>query len=66
MMLFSVLVVLFSIFVLWLGYLILEKAGLDGRWTIVLLIPVVNIIMLWVFAFSHWPNLRPTIDQDHL
>lgn len=66
MMLFYFLVVLFSVFVLWLGFRILEKAGLDGRWTLVLLIPIVNIIMLWIFAFSHWPNLRSTIDQDRL
>lgn len=64
MMLFSFLVVLFSLFVLWLGYKILSKAGLDGWWTLALLVPVVNIIMIWIFAFCHWPNLRQNSRHD--
>ena len=61
---FYTLVILFSLFVLWLGYKILQKAGLDGWWTLALLVPVVNIIMIWVFAFSPWPNLRDKADLD--
>ena len=64
MMLFYFLVALFSLFVLWLGYKILQKAGLDGWWTLVLLVPVVNIIMIWVFAFCYWPNLRNAPEQN--
>ena len=47
-----------------MGYRILEKAGLNGVWALVLLLPVVNIIMIWVFAFCHWPNLKPVAEQD--
>jgi lipopolysaccharide export LptBFGC system permease protein LptF len=64
MTLFAVLLPLFVLFCLWLGYRILLKAGLDGRWTLVLLVPVVNIVMIWVFAFCHWPNLRSNTDHD--
>lgn len=64
MLFFYTLVILFSLFILWLGYKILLKAGLDGWWTLVLLVPVVNIIMIWVFAFCHWPNLRTDVDQN--
>jgi hypothetical protein len=64
MTLFFVLLPLFALFCLWLGFRILQKAGLDGRWALVLLVPVVNIIMIWIFAFSHWPNLRSNVDQD--
>jgi spore maturation protein SpmA len=64
MELFYVLLPVFAVFCLWLGYRILEKAGLDGRWTLVLLVPVVNIIMIWVFALSHWPNLKSGAEQD--
>ena len=62
--LFLVLLPIFVLFCLWLGYRILQKAGFDGRWTWVLLLPVVNIIMIWVFAFSHWPNLSVKAEQD--
>ncbi len=54
---FSILILIFSAFVLWLCSLILDKAGLSKAWVFCLLIPVVNIIMLWVFAFCHWPKV---------
>lgn len=54
----------FVLFCLWLGFRILEKAGFDGRWTLVLLVPVVNIIMIWAFAFSRWSTLSANVDQD--
>lgn len=63
-MLFYILLPIFGAFCLWMGYRILEKAGLNGAWTLVLLVPVVNIIMIWVFAFCHWPNLNPGAKQD--
>jgi len=58
------LTVLFAAFILWLGSRILDKAGVHKAWVFCLLIPVVNIIMVWVFAFSHWPNLKPEVKQD--
>ncbi len=64
MTLFYLLVPLFALFCLWLGYRILQKAGFDGRWALVLLIPIVNIVMIWVFAFSRWPNLTGNVEQD--
>lgn len=62
--LFTVLLPIYILFCLWLGYRILEKAGFDGRWTMILLVPIVNIIMIWVFAFSPWKNLRSNVEQD--
>lgn len=64
MELFFVLLPIAVLFSLWLGYRILEKAGFDGRWVLTLLIPIVNVIMIWVFAFSHWPNLQSDIEKD--
>lgn len=64
MTLFYIILPVFVLFCLWLAYRILQKAGLDGRWALVLLVPVVNVIMIWVFAFSHWPNLPSNVDQD--
>jgi hypothetical protein len=44
--------------ILWAGGKILVKAGFDPRWVVLLLIPVINILMIWVFAFSDWPNIK--------
>jgi hypothetical protein len=62
--LFFVLLPIFGVFILWLGYRILQKAGFDGWWVLVLLVPVVNVIMIWVFAFTRWPNLPSKVKQD--
>lgn len=37
---------------------ILQRAGWSGWLSILWLIPIVNIIMLWVFAFGRWPTLE--------
>jgi hypothetical protein len=49
-----VLVIIF----LWLASRILAKAGFSGLWCLILLVPLVNIIMVWVFAFKSWPSLQ--------
>jgi len=35
--------------------IVLRKAGYSPWWVIVAFIPMINMIMLWVFAFSRWP-----------
>jgi membrane protein DedA with SNARE-associated domain len=49
---------------------IISKAGYSGAWALVSLIPVVNLIALWIFAFAKWPNerlrrddVRPYVNQ---
>jgi uncharacterized membrane protein YhaH (DUF805 family) len=37
---------------------ILQKAGYSGWWCLIVLVPLVNIIMFYVFAFADWPALR--------
>lgn len=59
MTLFTIVLPFFVVFCLWLGYRILVKAGFDGRWSVVLLLPVINILMIWYFAFSAWPSTQP-------
>ncbi len=58
MEIFFLLAAAFAIFILWLCTKILDKAGLHKAWVICLFIPIVNIIMLWIFAFTHWPALK--------
>ncbi len=34
---------------------IAKKAGYSGWWALAMVIPLVNLIMIWVFAFATWP-----------
>ena len=58
-----VLIFFFMIFTLWLGSLIVEKAGYPKLFVLCLLIPILNIFMIWFFAFSKWPNLKSDFKQ---
>ncbi|MGR9085646.1 MAG: hypothetical protein ACU841_01050 [Gammaproteobacteria bacterium] len=64
MTLFYVLLPFYVAFCLWLGFRILSKAGFDGWWTLVLLIPIVNILMIWGFALARWPALDEGENPD--
>jgi hypothetical protein len=37
---------------------IIQKAGYSGWWVLVGLVPILNVVMFLVFAFSRWPVLR--------
>jgi len=41
---------------IWMMIRILAKAGLSRVWVVLAFIPVVNIAMIWIFAFIRWPN----------
>lgn len=62
--LFAILVIIFTAFMLWLGSLILDKAGFDRKWIFCLLIPFVNIIAIWALAFIDWPKIKDSVDQN--
>lgn len=51
-------VVLPAVLMLWGAWHGVQRAGYAGPWALILLIPLVNIIMLYVFAFSTWPIER--------
>jgi uncharacterized membrane protein YhaH (DUF805 family) len=36
---------------------ILHPAGRSRWWTLIAFIPLLNLIGLWVFAFSRWPTV---------
>jgi hypothetical protein len=36
---------------------IIRRAGWNGWLVLLWLIPLVNVVVLWVFAFGRWPNL---------
>lgn len=37
---------------------IVTKAGFAGPWALLALVPVVNVLALWVLAFVPWPSAR--------
>jgi Na+/melibiose symporter-like transporter len=43
---------------------IIKKAGYSGWWTLTVFVPLLNLIMLWVFAFSTWPVERRARSED--
>ena len=38
---------------------ILNRAGYSRWWLVIVVVPLLNLIMLWVFAFANWPVARP-------
>jgi len=32
-----------------------KKAGFSRWWSLLLVVPLVNLIVIWVFAFMQWP-----------
>jgi hypothetical protein len=34
---------------------IVRRAGYSGAWSLFALVPGVNLVLLWVFAFIRWP-----------
>ncbi len=48
---------------IWLVFIIayikvIMKAGYSGWWIFILLVPIVNVVMLLVFAYKEWPIQR--------
>jgi hypothetical protein len=38
---------------------IVSRAGYSRWWLVLMVVPLVNLIMLWVFAFADWPVAKP-------
>jgi drug/metabolite transporter (DMT)-like permease len=42
----------------WAYVRIIQKAGYSGWYVLLGLVPVVNVVMFFVFAFAEWPTTR--------
>lgn len=40
------------------AWVIARKAGYHPALSLLILLPLVNIVVLWLFAFSAWPALK--------
>lgn len=47
---------LFVVLPVWFGWRTVSKAGMPGAWALLVLVPLLNLIMLWIFAFAKWPR----------
>lgn len=41
--------------IVWPAWRILKRAGYSGAWSLLMLVPILNIIVMYVFAFARWP-----------
>lgn len=39
----------------WLFSRVVSKAGFSGWWALLGVVPLVNLVALWIFAFTKWP-----------
>ncbi len=46
------------VFGFWVLVRVLRKAGRSSWWVLLMIVPLLNIIMLWVFSFVSWPGLE--------
>ena len=42
---------------LWIFSRAVARAGFSAWWTVLGIVPVIGLIMLWVFAYAKWPAL---------
>ena len=49
-------ILIFAVIFVIPAWKIVSKAGYSGAWSLFAFIPLINVIMLWVFAFSKWPR----------
>ena len=56
-----VIVLVIFVIPIWAWAAIVKKAGFSPWWGLLSIVPLVNIAMLFVFAYSKWPiDDRPT------
>ena len=55
---FVVLVLVIWAFVAIFGRIV-NRAGYSRWWLLTMFLPVLNLIMLWIFAFADWPVTTP-------
>lgn len=49
-------ILLILVFPAWLFSRVISKAGFSSWWALLGAVPLVNLVALWVFAFSKWPS----------
>ncbi|MEO0914485.1 MAG: hypothetical protein AAFY59_16125 [Pseudomonadota bacterium] len=50
-----ILVIVFIVIAIIPYWKIWSRSGHSGWWSLLMLVPLLNIVMLWVIAFKRWP-----------
>jgi uncharacterized membrane protein YhaH (DUF805 family) len=53
----AAILLVFAVLTIFPFFRIFQRAGRSGWWAILIFIPILNIIVLWVFALARWPAL---------
>ena len=53
-----VMMLIFAVLIILPFWFIFSKAGFSRWLSLLMVVPIVNVIMLYVFAFSDWPSLQ--------
>lgn len=48
----------FTLFMIWIYFVILKKAGMNPWLSLLMLVPLAGFVVLLIFAFSEWPIER--------
>jgi uncharacterized membrane protein YhaH (DUF805 family) len=48
----------FFLVIVWAYVRIIRRAGYSGWWILIGLVPLLNVVMFFVFAFKEWPIQR--------
>ena len=54
----------FGAYSLFLAGLTVVRAGFHVLWTLLLVVPLLNIVAVWVLAYRRWPRLDPAASPD--
>lgn len=57
-------VVVVLVLVIWATIRILHKTGHSGWFILLWVIPIINIVAYWRFAFAHWPEVDDANKPD--
>ncbi len=47
-----------AVFLVIPAWRIVKRVGMNPALSLLLLVPLANVICLWIFAFSEWPALK--------
>ena len=59
----ALLMLIFAVLIILPFWFIFSKAGFPQWLSLLMVVPIVNVIMLYVFAFSDWPSLQKKPDE---
>ncbi|MSO94089.1 MAG: hypothetical protein EXQ86_11910 [Rhodospirillales bacterium] len=49
-------IIIWLVVIVWPVARILGRAGFSRWWVLLTFVPLVNIVALWVFAYTRWPS----------